>query len=114
MSAFKNQLRQVLRRLRRSPMFTVITLITLAAGVGANIVVFSVLEGILLKPLPYPHSDQLVSIAHSAAGLNIKELPGAPSNYFVYRDQNQSFQQVGMSAGNSASVTGVTVPEQVR
>ena len=52
MSSFKNQLRQVLRRLGRAPMFSVITLITLAAGVGANTVVFSVLEGVLLKPLP--------------------------------------------------------------
>jgi predicted permease len=95
-------------------MFTAVTLITLAAGVGANIVVFSVLEGILLKPLPYPHSDQLISISHAAPGLNIKGLPGAPSNYFIYRDQNQTFQEVGMSASDSASVTGVGEPEQVR
>ena len=57
MGNFSTQLRQVFRRLSRTPMFTAVTLITLAAGVGANIVVFSVLEGILLKPLPYAHSD---------------------------------------------------------
>src|SRR5882672_2395538 len=96
MSSFKNQLRQVFRRLRRAPMFTAVTLITLAAGVGANTVVFSVLEGILLKPLPYPHSEQLVDVAHSARGINIKELPSGPSNYFIYREQNRSFQEVGM------------------
>ena len=62
MGNLKSQLRQVLRRLVRTPMFTAVTLITLAAGVGANTVVFSVLEGILLKPLPYPHSEQLVVI----------------------------------------------------
>jgi predicted permease len=95
-------------------MFTAVTLITLAAGVGANIVVFSVLEGILLKPLPYPHSEQLIGISHAAPGLNIKELPGAPSNYFIYRDQNQTFQEIGMSVPDSASVTGVAEPEQVR
>ena len=55
MENFSSQLRQVLRRLVRTPMFTAVTLITLAAGVGANTVVFSVLEGILLKPLAYPH-----------------------------------------------------------
>ncbi|HEY2496834.1 MAG TPA: ABC transporter permease [Candidatus Angelobacter sp.] len=114
MGNFSTQLRQVFRRLSRTPMFTAVTLITLAAGVGANIVVFSVLEGILLKPLPYPHSDQLISISHAAPGLNIKGLPGAPSNYFIYRDQNQTFQEVGMSASDSASVTGVGEPEQVR
>jgi hypothetical protein len=91
MEFFKNQLIQVLRRLRRTPMFTAITLITLAAGVGANTVVFSVLEGVLLKPLPYPHSEQLVTVGQSAPGINIPDLQAAPSLYFIYRDQNQSF-----------------------
>ncbi len=59
MEAFGQQLKQVFRRLGRAPMFTAITLITLAAGVGANTVVFSVLEGVLLKPLPYPKPGEL-------------------------------------------------------
>src|SRR5260370_12476845 len=57
MGSFRNQLRQVLRRLGRAPMFTVITLITLAAGIGANPGVFTVLEGVRRKPLPLPHSQ---------------------------------------------------------
>ncbi len=68
MELLRNQLQQMLRRLRRAPMFTAVTMITLAAGVGANTVVFSVLEGVLLKPLPYPHSEQLVGIRHTAPG----------------------------------------------
>ena len=114
MSSFKNQLRQVLWRLGRAPMFSVITLITLAAGVGANTVVFSVLEGVLLKPLPYPHSEELVGVWHTAPGINIPELNMSPSNYFVYREQGHSFQDVGMYQGDSMSVTGVGEPEQVR
>lgn len=115
MENFSSQLRQVLRRLVRTPMFTAVTLITLAAGVGANTVVFSVLEGILLKPLAYPHSEQLVVITHVAPGINSKaNFPGAPSNYFIYRDQNQSFQDVAMMTGDSVSITGVGEPEQVR
>jgi predicted permease len=114
MSSFRNQLRQVLRRLGRAPMFTVITLITLAAGVGANTVVFSVLEGVLLKPLPYPHSEELVGVWHTAPGINIPELNMSPSNYFIYREQGHSFQDVGMYQGDSVSVTGVGEPEQVR
>src|SRR5689334_14450896 len=100
---FQTQLKQVLRRLVRTPMFTAVTLITLAAGVGANTVVFSVLEGILLKPLPYSHSEQLVNITHTAPGLNasISDLPGAPSNYFIYREQSRSFQEVGMMTQDS-------------
>src|SRR5258708_622599 len=113
MSEFKNQLRQMLRRLGRAPMFTVITLITLAAGVGANTVLFSVLEGLLLKPLPHPHSEDLVGIWHTAPGINIPELNMSPSNYFVYREQGRSFQDVGMYQGDSFSVTGIGEPEQV-
>lgn len=114
MESFKNQLKQVLRRLVRTPMFTVITLITLAAGVGANTVVFSVLEGVLLKPLPYPHSEELITVAQAAPGINIPELEAAPSMYFIYRDQNQSFQDIGLYGGDSVSVTGLAEPEQVR
>jgi predicted permease len=114
MGILHSQLKQVLRRLGRAPMFTVVTLITLAAGVGANTVVFSVLEGILLKPLPYPRAGELVSVAHSAPGVNIKELPASPSSYFIYREQNQTFQDIGLITGDTASVTGAGEPEQVR
>src|SRR5258706_3046953 len=113
MSSFKNQLRQVLRRLGRAPMFTVITLITLSAGVGANTVVFSVLEGVLLKPLPYPHSEELVGVWHSAPGINIPELEMSPSNYFVYREQGRTFQDIGMYQDDSVSVTEIGEPEHV-
>jgi putative ABC transport system permease protein len=113
MNSFKSQLRQVLRRLGRAPMFTVITLITLAAGVGANAVVFSVLEGVLLKPLPYPHAEELVGVWHKAPGINIPELNMSPSNYFIYREQGRTFQDVGLYQGDSVSVTGVGEPEQV-
>src|SRR6202048_2171500 len=74
MGNFADQLRQVLRRLGHAPLFTAITLITLAAGVGANTVIFSVLEGVLLKPLPSPHSEQLLGIGLTAPGINIKDL----------------------------------------
>jgi predicted permease len=113
MNAFKNQLRQVMRRLGRAPMFTAISLITLAAGVGGNTVVFSVLEGVLLKPLPYPKADRLVGVWHTAPGINIPELNMSPSNYFIYREQSRTFQDVGMYQGDSVSVTGIGEPEQV-
>jgi predicted permease len=113
MESFLQQLRQVLRRLRLAPMFTVITLITLAAGIGANTLVFSVVEGVLLKPLPYLEANRLVGVWHSAPGIQINELNMAPSNYFVYREQNQTFQDVGLYQGDSVSVTGIGEPEQV-
>src|ERR1700757_3614683 len=108
-----SDLRQVLRRLGRSPIFTIITIITLAAGVGANIAVFSVVEGVLLKPLSYPHAETLVGVWHTAPGLNMDEVNMAPANYFIYREQNRVFEDIGVYQGYSVAVTGQGNPEQV-
>ena len=113
MQSFLQQLKQVLRRLRLSPLFTTITLITLAAGIGANTLVFSVIEGVLLKPLPYPEPNRLVGVWHTAPGIQIKDLNMAPSHYFIYREQGQTFQDVALYQGDSLSVTGAREPEQV-
>jgi predicted permease len=114
MGSIRGQLKQVFRRLRRAPMFTAITLITLGAGVGANTAVFSVLEGVLLKPLPYPRPGELIGVWHKAPGLNIPELTAAPSNYFVYREQNRTLQDIGLYTGDAVNVTGSGQPEHVQ
>ncbi len=114
MESFKNELKQVLRRLGRAPMFTAITLITLAAGIGANTVVFSVLEGVLLKPLPYPKPEELIGVWLTAPGIQLKEFELSPSDYFIFREQNRTVQDIGLYAGDSVSLTGVAEPEQVR
>jgi predicted permease len=113
MKAFFVQLKQVFRRLARAPLFTVITLITLAAGVGGNTVVFSVLEGVLLKPLPYPKPSELIGVWHTAPGVNIADLNMAPSNYFIYREQNQTFQDIGVYQRDAVSITGLAEPERL-
>ena len=113
MNSFLSQVQQIVRRLWRAPVFTVITLITLAAGVGANIAVFSVVEGVLLKPLPYPNPDALVGVWHTAPGLTLEEVNMAPSNYFIYREQGRVFEDIGIYQGNSVSVTGQGNPERV-
>ena len=113
MGAFGQQLKQVFRRLSRTPMFTAVTVITLAAGIGGNTVVFSVLEGVLLKPLPYPRSEELVGVWHNAPGLKINDLNMAPSNYVIYREQGKTLQDIGLYQSDSVSVTGVAEPEQV-
>jgi predicted permease len=114
MAMFGDQLRQVFRRLGRAPLFTGITLITLAAGVGANTVIFSVLEGVLLKPLPYPHPEQLIGVWHTAPGIGITDLNMSPSVYMIDREQNTTFQDIGAYDADSLSVTGTGEPEQVR
>jgi putative ABC transport system permease protein len=110
MDVLIDQLRQVSRRLARAPMFTAITLLTLAIGVGANTVIFSVVEGVLLKPLPYPNAEQLIGVWHNAPGINLPNLMMAPSIYFIDREQNTAFQDIGVYNSDSFSVTGSGEP----
>ncbi len=110
---FSTQLKQVLRRLRRAPLFTFLTLLMLAAGVGANVAVFSVLEGVLLKPLPYPHPEQLVGVSLTAPGINLKDAQLSPADYFIYSEQNRSFENLGLWSPDSDTLTGIGEPEQV-
>jgi predicted permease len=112
-NSFSSELGQILRRLWRTPAFTVVTLIMLTAGIGANTAVFSVVEGVLLKPLPYPHPESLVGVWHTAPGLNLDDVNMAPSNYFIYREQNRVFEDIGIYEGALASVTGRGNPEVV-
>jgi predicted permease len=113
MSVFGDQLKQVVRRLGRAPLFTAITLFTLAVAIGANAVIFSVVDGVLLKPLPYPHPEQLIGVWHTAPGIGLKELNMAPSIYFIDREQSTTLEDVAAYTGDSLSVTGVGQPEHV-
>jgi putative ABC transport system permease protein len=109
--------RHALRRLRKTPGFTAAALLTLALGIGANTAIFGVVDSILIRPLPYPHAEALVSVWHTAPGL-----PGLPdgriscssSMYFTYREQNRTFEQFGLWNSSGASVTGIAEPEQPR
>ena len=114
MRLFFDQFRQVLRRLSRAPMFTAITLLTLAIGVGANTAIFSVVDAVLLKPLPYPHAEQLIGVWHKAPGINLPDLNMSPSFYFIDREQSTTLEDIGMYDGDSFSVTGSGEPEHVR
>ena len=114
MGSFTTQLRQVLRRLGRAPMFTAVTLLTLAVGIGANTAIFSVVEGVLLKPLPYPHPEELVAVRLTAPALNIEDLNPSPSDYFISREQNRTFQDIGLYMGHSVNVTGPRSPSTRR
>jgi predicted permease len=113
MALFFDQVKQVFRRLAKAPMFTAITLITLAVGIGANTVVFSVVNGVLLRPLSYPQSDQLIGIWHSAPGVNLPEVDMAAFMYFTYREQNTAFQDIACYRADSLSVTGAGQPEHI-
>ena len=111
-------LKFALRRLRKSPGFAITVLLTLAIGIGANTAVFSVVDDVLLKPLPYPDSNQLVALwlnAPGAAGLANFEsgLRLSESMYFTFSENNHSFQSLGVWVQNTANVTGIAQPEEV-
>ncbi len=112
-------LKLALRRLRKAPGIRRITvLLTLAIGIGANTAVFSVVNSVLLKPLPYPDAGRLVALwlnAPGAPGLAMfqKGLPLSPSMYFAFSEHNRTFESLGVWATDTANVTGLAQPEEV-
>jgi predicted permease len=107
--------RHAVRALRRNPGFTLVAVLTLALGIGANTAIFSVVNGVLIKPLSYPHSDRLVAIWYAAPGAGITgDFPSSPGMYFTYREHSRVFQDVGMWSSGGTTVTGIGDPEQVR
>jgi predicted permease len=109
-----DRLRQRMRRFARTPMFTAVALLTLAISIGANTAIFSVVESVLIKPLPYPEADRLVGVWYTAPGVNIKELNMAPFLYFIDREQARTIVDIGGYDGDSFTVTGAGEPEQTR
>jgi predicted permease len=112
---FLHDLRYAARALRRSPLFTLVAVLTLAICSGADTAVFSVVDGVLLKPMPYPKPNELVAIWQSAPGAQFTggKLPTSASMFFTYAEHNRVFQRIGVWTPASASITGVGEPEEV-
>jgi predicted permease len=111
-------LKMVFRRLRKSPGFATTVILTLAIGIGANTAVFSVVNSVLFKPLPYQDAEQLVAvrlIAPGAAGLAdfSSGLRLSSSMYFTFAEQNRTFQSFGVWNTGTANVTGIDQPHEV-
>ncbi len=107
------QLRYLFRKLSQSPTFSVVSILTLAIGIGANTAVFSVVNGVLIKPLPYEDPDRLIGVWHTAPGMGWDEVVQSPALYFTYRDHSELMVDNGMWAGTQVSITGLQDPEQV-
>jgi predicted permease len=107
-------LRLALRGVRRRPGFTLAVVLTLALGIGANTAIFGVVDGVLLKPLPYPNAEELVSIEQVAPGVDVDDLRLSPTQYFTYREEGRVFQHIGLYGDGGRTITGVGEPEQAR
>ena len=111
-------LKFALRRFKKSPGFAATVLLTIAIGIGANTAVFSVVNSVLLKPLPYPDAGRLVALwlnAPGATGLTSfqKGLPLSGSMYFAFGENNRTFESLGAWISSKANVTGLARPEEV-
>jgi putative ABC transport system permease protein len=112
MSLLPGRLGRVLRRLGRTPLFTAVAVFTLGVGIGANTAIFSLIRGVLLKPLPFDKPEELVGVWHTAPGLNIDLLNQAPAFYLTYREESKTFADTGMWNDGAVSVTGAGDPER--
>lgn len=113
MDTLLQDLRYALRSFRRSPGFTAVAVFTLALGLGAATAIFSVVNGVLLRPLPYPDPDAVVRISNSWEGTPRAQL--SPAEYFDYRDRSDAFAAFGVYAtGQEMNLTGSGSPERLQ
>jgi putative ABC transport system permease protein len=114
METIIQDLRYGIRALIKSRGFTIVAIIALALGIGANTAIFSVVDAVLLRPLPYKNPDQLALIWHSYSQINLSQASICPPCYAEYRDMTSSFEQVATTTGWSANLTGTGEPERLQ
>jgi len=105
---------RTVRGLQRRLGFTLATVLTLALGIGATTAIFSVVYGVLLKPLPYPNPDELVRIRHVAQAFNTNDMTTATTQYLTYRAENRTFAELGAWQESGVTLTGGAEPERLR
>jgi predicted permease len=109
---FIQDLRYGARMFWRSPSFSIVAVLTLALGIGANTAIFSVVNAVLLKPLPYPDPDRLVHIWEGKVGEGASKNVVEPFNFLDWRERNHSFEQMAaINGGVTLNVTGTSQPE---
>ena len=113
MNAFLQDIRYAARTLRCSPGLTAVIVISLAIGIGANAAIFSVVNALLLKPLPYPDPERLVVLWLRSPGINIPQDWPSPGQYVDVRNENRSFDEMSISQGRAGALLGLEQPERV-
>ncbi|HEU0119637.1 MAG TPA: ABC transporter permease [Bryobacteraceae bacterium] len=105
--------KHTLRRLAATPGFTLATIATLALGIGANTAIFSIVNSVILKPLPFTEPDRLIGVWQTAPGVNIENLNASIADYVTYREDSTTFADVALWNGRSLTVTEFAEPERV-
>src|SRR5437870_6177663 len=98
-----SDLKFAFRMLRKNPGFTGVAVLTLALGIGANTAIFSVINGVLLKPLPYPQPDRLVTLWERTPERGVEQERVSGPNYLDWRAQNSVFSELAVSPGWDSS-----------
>jgi len=111
LAALSHDLRYAARTLRKERGFSAVAMLTLALGIGATTAIFSVVHGVLLKPLPFDEPDRLVGLYHHAPGFGTPRLPQSNATYFTYRDHAQVFEDIGLWRTDKVSITRGDTPE---
>ncbi len=106
-------LRYSLRQLRRNPGFTMVAILTLALGIGATTAIFSVVDAVLLRPLPFSHSEQLVSLWETNARLKYDQIAVTGPDYLAWKGQSQVFSSLAAGAIYDPTLTGAGEPEHL-
>jgi len=106
-------LRYSLRSLARTPGFALLAILTLALGIGANSAIFSVINGVILKPLGYPKPDQLVMITSQFPGLGFDKFWVSPPEYLELRERAKSFSEIGAYRANAVNLSEGDTPERI-
>ena len=102
------------RLCRKQPGFAATAVLILALGIGATTAIFSVVYGVLLKPLPFFEPDRLVGVWHRAPGLNFPLLEQGAATYFTYRESNRVFEDIALWESEEVSITGLGEPERAQ
>ena len=108
-----HDLRYALRMLAKNPAFTVIAIVALALDIGANSAIFSVVDAVLLRPLPFKHPQQLMMVWENAAHLGFPRNTPSPANFLDWQKQAQSFIGMSATAERSLNLTGVGEPQRL-
>src|SRR3954465_1651455 len=114
MNTLLYDLRYGIRMLLKNPGFTFAALITLALGIASSTAIFSVIDGVLLHPLPYPASDEIVVLSPTTRSTGVAGGAHAPANYIDYAAQNEVFTEMSASRGEQFSLSDSDRPERVR